>query len=491
MFGIKIDRLVPLFFPCFQETVGIEFCGNNLKIARLKIFPARIEVANIISHNISVLSDIEISNLIRSFLKELGAKKLKIISMIPSRMMITKNIEIPSSNPQEIREIVNLQAARFTPYSRDEVIVDYINYGTYKHSYSKVLLIIVARNVVKRQFDILGKSGIKIENIVLASESLACFVPSLLKLATENAPAGIINIDDSFSDFIVVSRKMPSFIRSIPIGVEHFLGEMEKSKQRFVEELKKSFEVYKNENIGRMPGLLILTGAINKLKELEGILNNELQVPIKSMLYLENLTISNKVQTARPITERLSFLSVISSAFVWKELKINLTPVEVKVRRLLEEKGRELIKTGMSVLVIFVLVFFILINKIYFKNSRREELNAHYNLIHKEAEILESDFKKINLVKRYSLGRGYPLDILIELYKTTPIDLELNDIRFERNSKFAIRGTAETMATVFALVDNMEKSDWFSDVETRYTTNRKEKTRDVTDFEIRCLLNNE
>ena len=47
------------------------------------------------------------------------------------------------------------------------------------------------------------------------------------------------------------------------------------------------------------------------------------------------------------------------------------------------------------------------------------------------------------------------------------------------------------MSIVFAFVDSLEKSSYFKDVKTRYTTKRKDGTRDVTDFEINCLLEKE
>jgi hypothetical protein len=40
-------------------------------------------------------------------------------------------------------------------------------------------------------------------------------------------------------------------------------------------------------------------------------------------------------------------------------------------------------------------------------------------------------------------------------------------------------------------VDVMENSKYFKDVKTRYTTKRREGARDVTDFEVNCLLDKE
>jgi Tfp pilus assembly protein PilN len=120
-----------------------------------------------------------------------------------------------------------------------------------------------------------------------------------------------------------------------------------------------------------------------------------------------------------------------------------------------------------------------------------EKLDRQYKTVNTEAEKLEGDFTKISAIKNYLLKRGYPLEILTELYTVIPPEIELLDIRYEDQTKFTLRGTAESMASVFAFVDGMEKSKFFRDVKTRYTTKRKKGLKDVTDFEIVCVLEQE
>jgi Tfp pilus assembly protein PilN len=77
---------------------------------------------------------------------------------------------------------------------------------------------------------------------------------------------------------------------------------------------------------------------------------------------------------------------------------------------------------------------------------------------------------------------------LAQLYDILPKEIELSNIRFEEAGKFSLRGSAVSMSVVFSLVDNLEKSNYFKEVKTRYTTKRKTPSGDVTDFEIVCNL---
>ena len=136
-----------------RELACVDFSGDKLKLARVKCLPKKREITGLLVKDIRNLSDADISKVIRSSFDEVGAKEPNVICSLSSRLLMTKNIEIPSRNSKEIEEIINLQSGRYTPYSREEIIVDYINIGVYRQSYTKVLLIIVPQKFIKRHFD--------------------------------------------------------------------------------------------------------------------------------------------------------------------------------------------------------------------------------------------------------------------------------------------------------------------------------------------------
>lgn len=491
MFGIDIKKLNPVSGMVNRELVGIDFSGDTLKFAHLRVSPNKREIVNLLNRNISGLSEDDISKIIGTTFRELKAKNPEIINTIPSHLVITKNIEIPSVDPKEIKEIINLQAGRHTPYSREEVIVDYIDIGTYKHSYTKILLVIVERNIVKRQFAVLDKAGLKLERVFFAPEGLAWSATKILKIETEDSPVNILHIDEGFTDFSIIFKNKIVFIRSIPIGVIHLMGEREKHQIRFLEEVKKSLEAYQSENIEISPNMLVLTGAVEELNDLEIILNNTLHLPARRIPYFKNLMVSDQALKAASLARRLSFLNVIAPLLSWEEMKVDLVPEEIKLKRSVEDRGRDLIKTGIFILSAFVLIFSTLISKIYFKSVYLKNLNTKYETLNQQAQVLEKDFSRISLIRNYLSNRGFSLETLSELYNLVPLDLGLSDIQFDKQSKFTIRGTAESMSSVFSFVDSMEKSKYFKDVKTKYTTKRKDGLKDVTDFEITSLLSKE
>lgn len=469
-----------------KEYVGIDFSGNSLKIAHLRAVSGRIEVVNLISRNIQALSDDDIAKIIKSSFPQLSARTLDVVNVIPTHVVITKNIEIPSTNPKEIKEIISLQAGRHTPFSREEIIVDYLDIGTHKRSYTKILLIIVSRNVIKRQFDIIERAGLKLDRVFFAPEAVGLSTSRILKLDPQEAPLAVVNIDEGFSDFTVVIKDRVIFVRNIPIGATHLGEEPDKYQSRFADEIKSSLETYQSEDIERAPTTIAVTGAIEDLKNLVVVLNERLKIPCKAVSYFRNIILSNEAFNKVTLAKHLSYFNVISSLLCSKEMKIDLVPEEVRVRKALEERGKDLITAGVLVLTIFVFVFLILISNIYFSSAYLSKLDDQYKPLSQEAGKLEVDYAKISLLKSYLAKRGFSLEVLSELYSVLSDNLTVADIKYDDQGKFSVRGTAVSMSDVFTFVEKMEDSKFFKDVKTKYTTKRKDGSRDVTDFEIVC-----
>jgi type IV pilus assembly protein PilM len=472
-----------------RELIGIDLSTDNLKIAHFKIYPNnKRELIEILTRNLGGLSDDDISKTIQTCIKELKVKNPIFSIAIPAHLVISKNIEVPSTNDKEIKEIINLQAGRHTPYSREEIIIDYIPIGIYKQNYTKILLLIVTNSLIKKQFGILEKAGIKIEKILLAQEGMAYLTSKIFKLDSEPAPVGIAHIDELFTDFMIVNKSKAIFIRSIPIGRQHLISDVEKFQTKFAGEIKKSLEAYQVENIQTPPNLLILTGALEELGPLETILNEAAHLPVRVIPYLNHISSTDKAVCAAQTAKNLSFFNVIAPLWAYFESKVNLIPEEIKLKMAFIERSKDLTSSGILLLVILLLVFLTLTSNIYFKSAYLKNLDAKYQALAKEAKNLAEDSQKNSLIRSYLTNRGISLKVLTELHEIAPLYLELNDIRFDKEGKFTIRGTAESMSTVFSFVDTLGKSKYFKEVKTKYTTRRQEGKKDVTDFEINSLL---
>lgn len=480
---------IPLFGSGGKKIVSLYFSGDAVKLSCLRNLPGKKELVGVKYIEIKDKANEQIASAIRAFLTEIRFEPSAVNIILPSHLVITKSIEIPSVDPEEIRRIVDLQAGRHTPYSREEVIIDHVRIGSYRRNYTKVLLTIVTQATIKRQIDILAKARLKTDRILFSAETVAAGYSKIMKLDADDRIIGILHIDRTYTDFINVLRGKLVFVRNIPIGAEHFAAERERHQIRFVEEMRKSLEVYRSEEIERAPSELILTGAIDEKDSLKQSLSDSLHIPAKIFPYPKYLRATREVIRSIGVTKSISFFDTIASLMVADRPLVNLITEEIRLRKQFEEKSRDLIKAGAFVITAIALVCGLIIGRIYLKESYIALLNERHGTAVGEAQEALKLTTKIVTVKRYLRGRGTPLELLDELYSLVPADIYLTKIQLDARGRFQIEGKARAMAVVFVLSGDMEDSEYFKNVELRRTTKRKDREGEtVVDFEISCFV---
>lgn len=471
-----------------KDILAVCLTQDQARFAHMRVTPYKREIVGLAQANIAGLKDTEAVEVLRVAWEGLRVNPSQTFVIISARETITKNIEIPSNKPAEIREIINLQAGRHTPYSREEIVVDYVNIGAFKNNYSKILLVIAARALVKQRVDLLERAGIKLTKVLFSAEAVAQTASRLCKVdLNAAAPTVIADVDEHQTDCVFVHRGKVLFVRTIPLGAAQVYGEKDKYFQKFCDELKKSLEAYQNEDIEKRPISLVVTGAAQEQPDFDTGLEELLAVNVKTVAYARALPLSPDAQKYLAGQQHSSFLTVMAALYGAGDCFIDFTPDEIKMRRQVEQRGKDLIKTGICVLVLFVLVSCLVGSRFYFKNAFLKRLAERRDQLALQVKELDGDVKRVSFIKNYLRRRGHALNVLTEIYTVAPPELQLSDIRFE-GDKLSVRGTADSMSTVFSFAENMERSKLFKEVKTKNTMKRKESEKDVTDFEIASLI---
>jgi Tfp pilus assembly PilM family ATPase/Tfp pilus assembly protein PilN len=471
-----------------QDIIGMDFSADQLMISQMKISSKDRAFVNLAQYPIAGASEDEIAQMIIKTFKDLNIKNPYVINVIPLHLTITKNLEIPSLDVKEIKEIIDLQSGRQTPYAREEIIVDYINIGTYRQSYTKILLVIVTRTAIKKQFDVMEKAGLKIEKIVFSPEGVTRACYGQIKKEVKDLPVAIVHIDSDFTDFIVGLKGVPIFTRNIPIGVKHLAHDQVKAETKFIEELKNSLETYQSEDIDKSPQLLVLTGATEKIEQLEKLLITELHIPVQVIPYFSLIPLASDLANMPTLTRSVSFFNVAASCLFPKLMKVSLIPEEIKLKRTFEERAQELIKMSIYIICLMLIAGSFFVSELYFKGQYLKRLQKQNAITDQEAQILEKAMEKMRIVKHYLANRGYSLEVIAALYDVLPKEVMLTNIKMDTERKLNLKGTARAMSNVFSFVSALEASDYFSNVKTNYTTSRKQGDEDWADFGISCVL---
>ncbi len=484
-------KLPPLAIPAVsrknkQDMVCFEIDEDHLKIAHVHSTQLKREVINLVSREIRGMGDEEIVAFIVQTMTGFGLRDPRAFISVPLYQVITRSIEIPSQDPEEIREIVNLQASRHTPYARADIIIDTLNLGQVRENYTKVLLVIVPKEVVGRQIKMLEAAHLKLEKVFFPPEGICQAFSKILNAESSDTVNGVVHMDWGFTSFIVVQKNKILFVRGIAIGANHLLEEKEVYHDRFVDELQKSLESYAGDEIGPEPKTLYLTGVVAEITELDELFTETFHIPIKHQAYFNYFSISPAAKQTATASQQTSFFNLIAPLLLYDKMQIDLTSEEKKLKIQLEQRGRQMLMTGVLSLLLVTLLCASFFSKMYFKDTYLDRLAARYGPVKEDAKGLEKVFAKTQLVKDYLAVRGRSLEALTGLYDTIPDDVRVSNVKYDGGDKFTIKGTSSTMASVFTFVTNLERSNQFQTVKTKYVTNRNESGVDLADFEIAC-----
>jgi len=459
--------------------------ADTLKVAEIKGFGTSARIVNIAVFDLKGVASDESAKVFQRAFASFKAKNAVPIYVIAPTMLTTKNIEIPSVNADEIRSIVNLQASRHTPFTREEIQIGYINIGIYKKNYSKVLLVIANKNVLKEQLLNLQRSGLNFKNVFFPAESIANFYTKILKLKPKNPPVALIDISKSSTEFVVIYKGAAITTRNIPVGSVQLAQEADAALSRLLEEISQTMEAYQAEDIEAAPNHFILTRDDRYTQNLQAALKDRKGWQASVVPYVDHVKIGKNV-IKRMATEYLdySFLDLIASAAMAKEAKIDMVPEELQLQKSIEEQGREVVKTALLTIVLLIIAGSALGLKVYYKNTYLSKLKKD-NITNRTAVAkLEEVSEKTKTVQHFLETRMDSLETIHELYDQIPNEVYLTSVDLDEEGNVSIQGVSDVASIVFNLGTSLKESEFFQSVDIKSTTSKKDRGKDVSGFEI-------
>ncbi len=421
-------------------------------------------------------------------------RKAPVICVIPVSAATSKTIEVPSVDPQEIKSIINLQVSRHTPYSKEEVLVGYVNLGSGAANHTKVLLVIVHRNIVKDRLKILENASLNLDKIFFAPEGIGRLYSKGLNLKKDAQPVGLIDVTLTSVNFMVISGGSTIFCRSIPVGIKQ-LVEGQDALNTLLEEIKKSVAAYTSEDTDVPIAFYVVTTEHEVIKNILPALQEGLKAEVLNGSYLTFVKAGAVQSKLQKDFADDSFLDVIAPVTVISKCEVNLMPDEMIAKKTVERQSKEAVKTVVGALVILILLGGAIMSKIYFKDVfLNQNLKTKYAPQRQEAQKLQERLNKVKIVKKYLQGRMVSLEIIRELYRVTPTKVYLNSIAFDEDGNLTISGISpstmglsDSMSQVNSYEKALSASAMFKDVSTS-TTTKKDNGKDVVAFEIKLKV---
>ncbi len=470
----------------------LEIDGDWLKIVQVKPSRKESKIVRIVVEKMLPDSDDKAPDRITALLKELKINPNLLTVSIPHQLVVIKNLELPSVNPVEVKDMVELQIGKQTPFTKDEIIYDYEIVSTNAEGYSRIILVIVHQDVVRSSLKTLEKAGLKTEKVSLSSEGLFAWYKVASKEEVTDQPYALIDVDYDKSDFIVVLKGKVIYYRNISIGFLQSIEALEKWHAKFIEEINHSIYAYHSEMINEEIAKIVITGA----KMLSGSLNKDVLkavvgLPVDIIPQIENAPLTDKcLKEYGEITKDVSLSCLFGLGLNPDGARINLIPQQLQIEKGVREKGRDLYLFGIYLAFILATASSIFLGRLYTKEQYLGELKQQVSKVQHKISRINDMIDETEGIKMRSSTRNLMLNFIFEKHRVIPPDIYLTSIRFNGKDRLTIRGASPVMSEIFTFVNVLEESKYFQDVKTKFVTTRSVKGKDLTEFEIICPLDN-
>lgn len=458
-----------------KNTTVVEISNQFIKLAAVKPSLSGLEIINLTVKE-AASNDIEdISKELAALIKGLKFTPSPLIVSFPRNLVTMRNLHLPSGEPKEIEGMIDLHMGRQAPYPREEIIGAFQILGTDETGYSKVILAISHRDALRQVFNALNTVALFPEKMELSSQGVVSwFLHNERPHLASQAIYILLDIDNNFTDFLIIDRDKLLFSRSIAFGA----GQLETTEQmqtKFISEVKQSLVIFQSEEMNKKPNKIFISGATDNITGITTLLKQEINTEVEIF----------KPKIPFPLVPKnVSVSSILGLAVDTKASRINFILPEVQIRKALKERSREIILLGSLLMFIFMAGLGIFLERSFNRSSYLKLLDTKYQSSRDDIEQLDTMVKQIKIVRDWLDSRASIINYFYQIQKLIPQEVVLKIINFDVDDNINLRGQAQAMSDIFHFVTILENSTLYKDIQVKYTTKKKIADKEITEFEI-------
>ena len=447
-----------------KSVVAVEIGSDWVKVAHCEAMRGGMGLSRLCLERVGTIDSTHCADVLSQAFRDQRFPRGRVIGYVPRQMVTIRMLELPSVDAGEIADMVDLQAGKQTPYSKDEIVSDYMAIGPGREGYTKVMLVIVQRSVVRQRFHIMEEAGLEIERMSVSTEGLANWF-RLAEAGQGIAPTVVLDVDSFYTDVAVISGGNVGFTRSVLIGANQLIEEPDRWREKFAREVKRSLEVCQTESPGLTPGRIVVTGAGPNVVGLADYLGKELNLPATDVDALAAVKRVPKEPDPRSPDFRCVSLVPLLGMVAPGALQFNLVPDSVSLRRTLLEKAKSLTALGMLLMALLVSASAATSVGLVCKRDRLAALETEFARGEPTVREIERKHEVIRVVRERMNSRFDVVRILPELHKRVPAGMYFDSVAINvRDGNMTLEGTAASRRDVRTLVENLQESSFFADV---------------------------
>ncbi|MCM8765688.1 MAG: PilN domain-containing protein [Candidatus Omnitrophica bacterium] len=463
---------------------GIEIDDRHLKVIQGEKEEAGVKINKFFLLNFSLLS--QDSAQIVSSLKKLNLSLRRVVLFIPRTKFSVHYVSFPTQNPAELNEMAKFRAKRQLLYTKEEIMHGFRAIGR-DGTGTKTMLLVVRETVVQNYLKVFNEARINASIVTLNALGLANWFG--LIFPRQEKDICLIDLDNYSTLVSILNKGKLVFSREVNKGWEQFKSE-ELHLGEIASEIQYTLSAYEKEEFGPKIEEFLVTGAVKGGEKLAKTLQETLGREVKFLSSLEKFSLEKAAgEEISPYAEGYSLAKVLGCFAEDEEFEINLIPKVEKKPRVSKISLPALSPLGRKFLI--YLWFFSSLGFIFFWEAYRQrtylkQLRTQFKLVSKRIEVLEDKQKIINLILTHLRRPVSFLKVFKELSVKLPPRTFIQRLDFRASRKeMKISGVAGSSLEITQLMENLQNSPLFKNVNQKYVRAGKEGYTFQIDIEIK------
>jgi len=448
------------------------------------------QIVGCVVERLDTSSEEELFKVISSIIIKRKLQKYKpLIVCLPRHRVTLRNLRFPSTDDKELENIVKLNLVQQVPYAKEDIIYSYLTLWKTSKGFSSVLLGIVHKEVLRKQFYIFERLNLYPENVLISTMGLMEFLrKAKIARAQDTIVKAYLDVDTEFSDFLIFKGHTVLFSKSISMGsVQLKIPDL---LPRFVAEIKqallgyKSVETRSRENLSR----IYISGATSGVHQLPRLLSSEFRLPADIIKPFTTVNTLGALKALEDLSSGTSINMLLGVASEPLSKKLSLILPEAKFKRDVQDLAKNLIVMGSIICYITLLIIFGFIGKIYMRQGYADRLGREVQLLETKNKPATTALDKIKAIRKFSKQKDSFLYYYYKLAEIIPRNITIDRTIFAKGDEFALMGKGTDMGEIFKFVTVLSDAGIFGKTELRYSRKKTKGKKEFNEFEIVCHL---
>lgn len=396
------------------------------------------------------------------------------VGIAPDKMLM-RVVELPTTDPVEMANMIQLQVDTFSPFPDDRIYVSYEVLAA-DEAGVRVLIAAVQKDLVETTGEVLKKAGMDVQKIDAEAMAWWHLISENILPSDENRYLFLV-LEQCGGVWIVVQGRMPLAFRAVssPDGMSFadFVSEVAHDAGALL------LSIDMDHGSAPLSGLEIYCRGIDT-----GVLSSALREEIQREAVIHSL------DSLAPVSEGLAkrfvgtdLLPSLARARNGRSV-LDLVPVSWRSVVVAKRLRRRLIAASIGILAFWLTAMVVFFGVYQYQHFRMERLDKKITALQKPAEEVRIMQNQCRAFEQY-LDRKYSaLECLREVSRDLPKDVLLTSFQFKKGKSIIIRGEALAVDAIYTYKQILDKSQLFAKIQMGSVQPGKRKNTSVNTFQM-------